>query len=160
MEQIMNVREIMKKFAVSALGGKKIPHGVSNPVFRKSEDGEYNVCSFVYLYQAQELKDKSVRRPTKWMSINLKTGMVTEYNCSDLDFSSAPTETLCDLRADDDTVFSTEYKQQTLAVFDLILKKFLITGRFDKELNDAYMYMMLRMVSVGFKPFYKELNLV
>ena len=108
MDRIMNVRDIMKKFAVSALGGKKIPHGVSNPVFRKSEDGEYKVCAFIYLYQAQELKDKNVRRPTKWMSMDLKTGAVTEYNCSDLDFSGASAEVMGDLRAEEDTVFSAE----------------------------------------------------
>lgn len=47
---------------------------------------------------------------------------------------------------------------QTLAVFNLILKKYLVTGKFDKELNDAYMYMMTKMVSVGFKDIYRDLN--
>ncbi len=160
MNQTMNVREIMKKFSITALGGRKIPHGVSNPVFRKNENGEYEVCAFIYLYNAQELKDKNIGRPSMWMALNVHSGQITEYECRSNDFSYADSNTKCDLHAEEDMVFSSEYKKQTLAVFDLILKKYLITGRFDKELNDAYMYMMLRMVSKGFKPFYKDLNQV
>ncbi len=160
MEQAMNVREIMKRFSVSALGGKKIPHGVSNPVFRKNENNEYEACAFIYLYQAKELKEKNIRRPSKWMTMNVRTGDIVEYDCSAKDFSSAAADLMCDLRAEEDTAFSAEYKKQTLAIFDLILKKYLVTGIFDKELNDAYMYMMLRMVSVGFKQFYIDLDLV
>ena len=65
---------------------------------------------------------------------------------------------MCVLKAEDDTKYSAEYVNQTLAVFNLILKKYLVTGKFDKELNDAYMYMMTKMVSVGFKDIYRDLN--
>lgn len=158
MDHIINVREIMAKFAASALGGKKIPHGVSNPVFRKDESGAYQVCAFIYQYNAVELRNKSIRRPLRWMSMNLSDGEITEYQCSDKDFSATPEDVMCDLRPEEDTVFSKEYRKQTLAIFDLILKKLLITKCFDQELNDTYMYMMLRMVSIGFKQYYKDLG--
>ncbi len=158
MDNTWNAKKIMTEFSRNALHGNKIPHGVSNPVFRKADNGEYVACAFIYLYNANELKEKRVKRPSRWISFNLHSGDIVEYDCRERDFSEYPMDMVCDLQAEDDTVFSAEYQKQTLAVFDLILRKYMITGRFDSELNDAYMYMMTRMVSVGFKSFYKDLN--
>jgi len=158
MEESLNIRTIIKKFSLGALGGKKIPHGVSNPVFRKNEDGSISAAAFVFVYNKDQIKGRSVPRPKKWMTMDLTTGEITEYDCSVNDFSDLPSDFMCDLNAEDNTAFSEEYKRQTLAVFDLTLKKYLLKNKFDKELNDAYMYMMLRMVSVGFKELYKQLN--
>ncbi len=158
MDTVWNSKSIMKEFAQAALGGENIPHGVSNPVFRKTENGKYNVCAFIYLYQTQELRDRKIRRPLKWMTLDLNSGEITEYDCMEKDFSDMSMDTLCDLNPEDSTIYSPEYQKQTLAVFDLILKKYLLVKRFDKELNDAYMYMMMRTVPIGFKPFYRDLN--
>lgn len=151
--------ELMKLINKSALGGRKIPHGVSNPVFRKNENGDIVVAAFVYTYSAEELRSKQIKRPSHWITVDIKNGnVIHEYNCAENDFCDIPLDFYCDLNAESDIKFSSEYNKQTLAVFDLILRKYEITGVFDEELNDAYMFMMLRMVSVGFKDMYKQLN--
>ena len=133
-----NIRSVIKTFQMNALGGRKIPHGVSNPVFRYDENGNLIISAFVYTYSAGEF--------------------IAEYDCGENDFCTASVEAMCDLNAETDTKYSPEYTNQTLAIFDLVLRKYLKTGKFDKELNDAYMYMMLNMVSKGFKEFYRQLN--
>ncbi len=154
-----NIRSVIKTFQLNALGGRKIPHGVSNPVFRYDENRNLIISAFVYTYSAEELRSRSVKRPSKWMAINVQTGeFIAEYDCGEKDFCTASMEAMCDLNAENDTKYSPEYTNQTLAIFDLILRKYLKTGKFDKELNDAYMYMMLNMVSKGFKEFYRQLN--
>lgn len=159
MDKYLNAKEAIKMFNASALGGQKIPHGVSNPVFHKNENGDYLISAFIFLYNADEIRNKSVKRPSKWMTMDIKTGnIISEYDCREKDFCNISFETFCDLNPESDTKYSAEYTNQTLAIFDLIIKKYIVTGKFDKELNDAYMYMMLNMVSVGFKEFYKKLN--
>lgn len=159
MEEKVDVRSMIKEFGAQALGGAKVPHGVSNPVFHRTEDGSYSVAVFVYTYNMQERKSGAVKRPSFWMTMDPRTGKVTEQiDCHKKDFSSISLDTMCVLKAEDDTKYSAEYVNQTLAVFNLILKKYLVTGKFDKELNDAYMYMMTKMVSVGFKDIYRDLN--
>lgn len=161
MEETINVRSIMRKFAREALGGSKTPHGVSNPVFRRAKDGSYQIAAFVYTYNAQERHDGLVKRPAHWMLLDPVSGKILNHlDCHTDDFCDIPLDTKCPLKAEDATVYSKEYANQTLAIFDLILRKLRITGKFDKELNDVYMYMMLRMVSVGFKECYRQLNQV
>ncbi len=160
MEELLSIRTIINKFSAAALGGKKIPHGVSNPVFRRNGDGNIEAAAFIFIYNKEQLKSRSVPRPKKWMTMDLSTGEITEHDCSENDFCDLPDDMMCGLDAEENTVFSEEYKRQTLAVFDLTLKKYLVKNKFDKELNDAYMYMMLRMVSVGFKELYTQLNTI
>ena len=161
MNESVNVRWVIQECKRNALGGAKTPHGVSNPVFRKMEDGSYSIAVFIFLYNAEELRSGVVKRPSRWMLMDPVSGEIREeIDCHERDFCTIPLGTPCELKAEDDTPFSKEYKNQTLAVYDLILKKLRITGKFDKELYDAYMYMMLRMVSVGFKECYRQLGTV
>lgn len=158
--ETLNCKTIINIFNAKALEGRKIPHGVSNPVFRFSADGSLLAAAFIFTYNADQLKAKSIARPGKWIAIDLKTQAVTEYSCNDVDFTTVPVESMCSLNAETDEKFSAEYSKQTLAIFDLILKKYLLTSVFDKQLNDVYMYMMLKPVSTGFKALYRDLNLV
>ena len=159
MDKRIDSRNIIKIFQLNALGGKKTPHGVSNPVFRRNDDGNIEVAAFIYLYKADELRSGKLKRPSRWITVDLKnTEHISEFSCLEKDFCDIASDTVCELAPEENTIFSAEYSNQTLAIFDLVLKKYLVTGKFDKELNDAYMDMMLKMVSVGFKPFYRALN--
>lgn len=158
MNQKLEVKDVIRILKANAVGGKKVPHGVSNPVFRRDENGNIVVAAFVYFYTADDLKNQKVRRPAKWITLDISTGETTAYSCNEKDFCSIKEDFYCELRSETDTKFSKEYCNQTLAVFDLILRKYQITRKFDNELNDAYMYMMLKMVSVGFKELYTQLN--
>ena len=158
--ETLNCKTIMKIFNTEALGGRKIPHGVSNPVFRVSEAGTISAAAFIYTYDQKQLKAMNIPRPDKWIAMELNTRSVVEYSCNDKDFTTFPSDGRCDLAADTDEVFSNEYSGQTIAIFDLILKKYLLTSKFDKQLNDVYMYMMLKPVSAGFKDLYRDLNLI
>ena len=149
---------LMELINSAALSGSKLPHGVSNPVFRLDTDGRIKVAVFIFTYSHEELKSRVIRRPMHWMTVDVADNdLVREHACTEEDFCSAPPWTRCDLNAETDEKFSEEYTKQTLAVFDLLLRKYKLTGVFDRPLNDAYMFMMLRTVSVGFKDMYREL---
>ena len=151
--------ELLQTLQREALGGSKTPHRVSNPVFRRRPDGKIVVAAFVWTFTPDELKADRVGRPAYWLTCDVTDGdRIESFSCRENDFCDLPPDAVCDLRPETDEVFSKEYRHQTLAVFDLALRKYQLTGVFDKALSDAYMYMMLRMVSVGFKEPYRQLN--
>ena len=134
-------------------------YGVSNPVFRLDTDGRIKAAAFIFTYTEEELKNRTIRRPTRWLTVDVRNNdLIEEHSCGERDFTGAPMWTRCDLRTETDEKFSDEYTMQTLAVFDLLLRKYKQTGVFDRPLNDAYMFMMLRTVSVGFKDLYRDMN--
>ena len=136
-------------------------YGVSNPVFRQDTDGRIKVAVFIFTYTEEELKKRMTLRPMRWLTVDVRNhDLIEEHACVDLDFTFAPPWTQCDLRTETDEKFSDEYTMQTLAVFDLLLRKYKLTGVFDRPLNDAYMFMMMRTVSVGFKDLYRDLGSV
>ncbi len=159
-QKTLTLQEMMKKIGTYALGGAKVPHGVSNPVFRKTEDGTYAVAAFVFTFDREMLKNKTAHAPCEWILVNPADGaLLQRISCSEQPFSSCGGDTV-DLRAESDQPFSKEYGMHTISLFDAVLKKYTQQQVFDKGLNDAYMYMMLGPVSVGLKPYYRDLNLV
>ena len=76
MDKYLHAEEAIKRFNASALGGQNIPHGVSNPVFHKNENGDYVISAFIFFYDADGIRNKSVKRPSKWMTMDIKTGNI------------------------------------------------------------------------------------
>ena len=133
--ETLDFRTISKILSSQALGGRKIPHRVSNPVFRIGEDGSVKAAAFIYTYTAEQLKALCVPRPKRWIEIDLKTQAVTEYSCEEKEFSDLAADSMCDLSPEITEKFSREYSKQTIAIFDLILRKYLLTSVFDKQLD-------------------------
>lgn len=159
MAETLTLRTAMRVLQQNALGGKKVPHGVSNPVLRKMPDGNYVIAAFIYLYKAEELKAKNIPRPSRWLTMDPVSGrFLQEYACTEQDFSDIPLTEFCNLRAADDTVYSREYTETLISAFDTVLRKYRETGRIDLQLYDVYLQMMLKTVSVGFKPLYQQLS--
>ena len=158
MNQFLTAKQAMRCFATYALGGAKIPHGVSNPVFRKTGNGKYALSAFVFTFTREMLASDKSKAPTEWILIDPIDGkLISRISCTSENFSDL-NETEVDLKPESKKSFSKKYKTATLMLLDMLIKTYAETGRVDAELNDAYMYMMMQPVSVGLKPYYKALN--
>lgn len=155
---MLDINKVIKVFHKKALGGQKVSQSISNPVFRRGENGDVVIAGFVYLYSVDDIRAKKVKRPSKWVTIDIISEEFKEYDCCEKDFCDISFDTYCDLTTESETEFSDEYTNTVAAIFDLVVKKYTETGEFDTELNNVYMYMVLNMVSVGFKDFYKALS--
>lgn len=160
MGSYIGAREAMRIAGSYALGGVKVPHSVSNPVIRRLDDGKYAIALFVFTFNREQIKSGKANRPLEWLLLNPTNGeLIERVLCSNKDFSDDKSECV-ELRASDNTKYSKEYAAITTSIFDTMIKKYTEKNEFDKQLNDVYMYMMTKMVSVGLKSFYKDLNLV
>lgn len=158
MNQYITAKQAIRCFASYALGGAKIPHGVSNPVFRKISDDNYALSAFVFTFTRDMLAEKKSKAPDEWLLINPNNGqLISRLSCATQNFSNLDNDEV-DLKPEFDIAFSNDYKNATLFLLDLLIKSYAETGRPDTGLNNAYMYMMLQPVSVGLKPYYKALN--
>lgn len=74
MNQITNLNNVMKYMSKYDLSGSKMPHSVSNPVFRKIENGSYALASFVSTFSREQLKQNTANAPCEWIVIDPITG--------------------------------------------------------------------------------------
>ncbi|MBQ9167943.1 MAG: hypothetical protein IJX67_06000 [Oscillospiraceae bacterium] len=150
----MNIYQALKP---QALGGRKVPHGLSNPVLR-SRDGKLYLAFFVYTYTRQELQSGAISRPVSWMLADLESGkLVEEIPCSREDFS----------RASRDGKYSTQnpngkmpadFHQKTFGILDQLRQNYLQSGTLDQSAYETYMAQMLRAVPPAYHRFYQELS--
>lgn len=156
----IGAKEAMRIAGSYALGGVKVPHSISNPVIRKLDDGKYAIALFVFTFTKEQIKSGKANRPLEWLLLNPTNGeLIERVSCNNKDFSDDKSECV-ELRASDNTKYSNEYAAITISIFDTMIKKYIEKNEFDKQLNDVYMYMMTKMVSVGLKSFYRDLNSV
>lgn len=160
MNQITNLNDVMRCMSKYALGGSKIPHSVSNPVFRKLENGSYALASFVFTFSREQLNQNTANAPCEWIVIDPITGdLIARNQCSNDAFSNQKEE-FVDLKPESSIKFSKEYSAHTINLFNGLLSIYQANHVFDIGLNNAYMFMMLQSVSKGLKPYYNDLNLI
>lgn len=157
-QNILTLKDVTKSLASYALGGAKIPHGISNPVFRKLEDGTFVIAAFVFTFTKEMLSQNKANAPCEWILINPHDGsLIARYECTNKPFSQE-SDSAVDLLPETNAKFSGEYKYYSISIFETILKKYVQKGVFDNELNEAYMYLMLNPISKGLKKYYRDLN--
>lgn len=160
MNQIANLNDAMRCMSKYALGGSKIPHSVSNPVFRKLENGSYALASFVFTFSREQLRQNIANAPYEWIVIDSITGeLITRNLCSNKAFSNQKDD-FVDLKPESSIKFSKDYSAYTINLFNGLLSIYQTNHIFDIGLNNAYMFMMLQPVSKGLKPYYNDLNLI
>lgn len=153
----LNFYKVSLELEKSILRGAKIPHGTSNPVFR-IENGKYCIAAFVYTYNRRLRENKLVKRPAYWGIMNPRTGEIIECNdCHRKDFSSMELDKVCNLEQENWTAYSDDYNNQTIDIFNEVLRKYIATGEFDKSLNNEYMSRVIKMAPVDFRRLYGDL---
>ena len=150
----MNIYQALNPLA---LGGRKVPHGLSNPVLR-SRDGKLYLAFFVYTYSRQDIQNKAIPRPVSWMLADLETGkLVEEIPCSREDFSQAPAEGRYSTENPNGRMPG-DFYQKVFGMLDQLRQGYLQSGNLDTAGYQAYLNQMLRAVPPAYHRFYQELS--
>lgn len=153
-----SIKTVVQKLNAKALGGAKIPHGISNPVLRKSE-GRVFISAFVYIYGRENLQNNKMPRPVHWMLADIETGdLVKDWDCRENDFSRASFDEVYDLndplvkkptRADFEEIYS---------LIDSVREKYVTQGVFDEKMYAEYLDRILEVTPSNYRRFYRELS--
>lgn len=150
--------EVYQKIRPLALGGRKTPFGLSNPVLRRR--GE-NLCLafFVYTYTYADLQNKAVRRPSLWLTADLTTGQLLErIPCSNEDFSDAPFTEYFSTENPGALTLAKTHHQEAYAILDGVRAAAAQGGTVPETEYAAYLHRMLRAVPPAYHRFYWELS--
>ena len=149
---------IFQTVSAQALQGKKLPHGISNPVLRR-EDGKLYLAFFVYLYQKRNLDEGKLPRPSSWLLTDLISGeIVNRFSCVNRDFSSQPEGSLYSIAYPDKPKFSQEQFGALYEKLDRVRDRYVKTGQLDAQAYQAYFDQMLELVPPAYRVFYRELS--
>lgn len=155
--QIVPAERIYQKIHPLALGGRKVPHGISNPVLRREGEQLY-LAFFVYSYTREQLRKGTIGRPVSYILADITTGqLLREVSCSRADFSDAPA----------DAVFSTAnpnpkpdqaFYTRVYGMLDAVREEYLTAGTVNTPGYGAYLEQMLQAVPPSYHRFYRELS--
>jgi len=149
---------IYKNIYPLALGGRKVPHGVSNPVLR-DRNGQLCMAFFVYTYTRDDLEKGMVRRPGSWMIADPVNGkLLEEISCGTEDFSNASKEERYSTDNPNGPK-SREFFSETYRLLDAVRQEYSKTGKLDKETYRQYLETVLQAVPPAYHRFYRELSL-
>ena len=157
-QRILSSETIFKSVYAKAMGGRKIPHGLSNPVLRYV-DGKLAVAFFVYTYSKADLENKMIGRPCTWIVADLAEGKdLRAISCSVEDFSGAPKDGRYSMDnpkgGKDKDFFSKAY-----SILDSVRNQYIKTGVLSEEEYETYLDMILETVPPEYHCFYRELSL-
>lgn len=152
------IRTIINKLKVKALGGAKIPHGMSNPVLYY-DGNDYRIATFIYIYNRENLKNNEAPRPSHWMVADINTGeMTNEYDCKKNDFSEADYEQYYPLKSGTKNKPSKEEIYEMYDLFDKVRLQYVNTGKLDEQTYAVYFNYILSITPPAYQRFYKELS--
>lgn len=156
--KLIPVMDVYQKIRPLALGGVKIPHGISNPVLRKRDSRIY-IAFFVYTYTRGDLQNGAIRRPTSWITTDLVTGEILDrIQCADEDFSDASFTEYFSTNNPNAGNSTKEYYQRVYALLDSIRKTIIENDSFPKDAYAEYMRSILEVVPSAYHRFYWELS--
>lgn len=143
-----------------ALGGAKVPHGISNPVLR-SVDGSIRVCYFVYLFDREALDTGLYRRPVEWLALDMESGdLVGRYSCAKNDFSNEPMDKTYSLKDDSVSKPDDAFYAVLNRLFETCCASVLLANMLDEATYMGYLNKVLSITPQDYRIFYKELSLV
>ncbi len=159
-ETFVPAMEVYRAVRAGALEGRKVPHGVSNPVLRRTEDG---VCLafFVYVYTKSHLDSLRMPRPSLWILADVRTGKILRrIPCGEEDFSSQPADKLYSVAYPERPAAGAGEFERLFRNLDAIRAQLCETGELDGTAYAEYLSEMLCLVPPGYRVFYKELSSV
>lgn len=149
---------VFEKVSAQALQGKKLPHGVSNPVLRR-EDGTLYLAFFVYLYQKRHLDERRLPRPSGWLLADLASGeIVKRFSCAERDFSSQPQDALYSVDYPDKPAYTREQFAELYGKLDRARAACAGADGAGAQEYAAYFEAMLELVPPAYRVFYQDLS--
>lgn len=149
---------VFQRLRPEALEGRKIPHGMSNPVLRKSGE-ELQLAFFVYTYNREELRAGAIHRPASWITADITTGKkIRTVSCGTEDFSPAPYEVLCSTQNPNADIADPDFYRETYAELDRLRLAWLENGEVSAKDYERYLSRILKAVPPAYHRFYRELS--
>ncbi len=155
---MIDAKSVVSKLKGGALGGAKIPHGLSNPVLRVMEGNLY-IAVFVYIYNRENLQLNRMPRPIHWIIADISTGdIIKEFDCRINDFSRAAYENLYDLNDQSLKKPTRDDFAEIYSLLDSVRMEYLESGKCDYETYGQYLDRILEITPRSYRQFYQELS--
>ena len=155
MKSIGDINKLAKSYA---LGGAKIPHGISNPVLRRIKD-KVAICYFVYAYSRENMESKQYPRPCEWLELDIEDGtLIARNDCSQIDFSAQSGDSLYSLAASADGKATLDTFRILDMLFDTVRASIVFGGKMDLGSYKGYMKKLLGITPSDYRVFYEELS--
>ena len=150
--------EVYRNMSRDALDGKKLPHGISNPVLRR-EDGILRLAFFVHVFSRKDMESGRLPRPSRWILADLETGApVAKRNCAETDFCSGPIPGSLSVGGLEPRSSAQETLQRLYGQLDGIRKDYLATEVLDEAAYADYFEKMLLLVPPDWRQCYRQLS--
>lgn len=155
--QIVPAERIYQMIYPLALGGRKIPHGVSNPVLYYTEKQLF-LAFFVYTYSRAQLQQGVIGRPSSWILADVRTGqLIKEISCNQKDFSPAGRNELFSVK-NPNAPTDKDFFCNTYALLDKVREEYLTTNTLNMALYEQYLDQVFLAVPPSYHRFYRELS--
>jgi len=158
MNNLKPIKEVITGLKMKALGGAKIPHGLSNPVLRRVDD-KIVIAIFIHTYKKENLDTQKMPRPAYWMTADIETGeMLGHFTCEQAEFSNQPYDKLYSSSPSNKDKINAEYFVELYKTFDEVRNKYINTGKIDENQYGNYLSKVLDVVPIEYGVFYKDLS--
>lgn len=156
---MVSIRDINRQARQKALGGAKMPHGISWPVLHKHDRG-LTIAYYVTVHNHGDLESGIFRRPTEWLEFDIREGkMIGRYDCRINDFSKEPMDGKYDLSQGAEKKPDAETMERLYREFDSVRESLFTHGMPDMGLYIRYKREVLSMIPAAYQVFLKELSI-
>ena len=156
---MISIRDINKTARQKALGGTKMPHGVSWPVLHKHDRG-LTIAYYVTVHDHDDLVSGVFRRPAEWLEFDVREGkMIGRYDCRVKECSKEPMDGRYDLSQGAEKKPDAETAERLSRVFDSVRASLLAQGMPDMGLYSQYKKEVLSMIPAPYQVFFRELSI-
>ena len=144
--------------AKNALAGRKLPHGISNPVLRRVDDKVY-LAYYVYTYTKAELDSGVLRRPSLWLLADVVTGeIVRRIDCAEQDFTTLPADARLSMAFPDKPEMTAEDFNVLYRRLDAVRRQYVDEGTLDEAAYEGYLTRMLANVPPAWRKCSQDLS--
>ena len=160
MDNFIVSEKVVNSIQVTAMNRIKIPHRISLPVLRKTNDG-YDLAAFVFLFSAEQLKKGEINRPSYWVLADIATGAIlNRYDCHKCDFSKETFDKKYSINETSEIPLNGEFYNKLYALLDSVRKTELEDKQLNVEKYNEYLSLILKTIPQSYRVFYEELSRV
>lgn len=151
--------DVCEKISKDIINGIKVPHSVSQLVIHE-EDGKYYLAVFVFYFDADDIKNGAVNRPTMWAIADIETGKIIQrYQTEEKDFSDAPYDIKYNVRGNEECNVPNSYYERPFKILDAVREKLITTGTLDETNYNLYLHLILAKIPEEYRRFYEDLSI-
>jgi len=131
---------------------------ISQPTITKFR-GKYCLSMFLTNYTKEDIQNGVLSRPNSWLILDINDGtLIEEFECSEIDFSTADINFKYQVRSDVNYDTSAAYYDGAFFILDSVRSKLINTGKFYELEYKSYLKLILNNIPETYRRFYLELS--